>query len=484
MGRAHFVNTVANLIKIKVIALLLGPAGVGLIGLYTNLVETAATVAAFGIGNVGTRQIAVAEAEGGQVAVGRTRRALFWGALGLSLIGGAAFYLFSGWIAEVLLDDVSLANDLAWLSVAVTLTVLAGAQGALLMGLQRVGDIARINMGSGVLAAILGVCAVWQWGTHGLIAAILITPVTAFALGHIYVSRLGAPIGSAASLPELTVEWRGMARVGFAFMLSSLITLLGHLAARTLVHSELGTEALGHFQAAWTIGMTYLGFVLAAMATDYYPRLSAAINDPAKATRLVNEQTEVVLLLSTPAILALLGLAPWVIQLLYSAEFGPAVHILRWHLVGDMLRVMSWPLCYILIASGAGRSLVMNESLCIGIFVGTIFFGLPIFGVTATGIAFLAQYLAYLPIFWWLGHRLIGFRYKRIVANQAAAALVAVVAVDLTARWSEWAGAVVGLTLATLMGFWAVVRLSKKTGLEPRLAQIQDRLASLKEKRK
>jgi len=69
--------------------------------------------------------------------------------------------------------------------------------------------------------------------------------------------------------------------------------------------------------------MTYLGFVLGAMATDYYPRLTAAISDTATATRLVNEQTEVALLLCAPVLLAMLGLAPWVIHLLYSAEFAP-----------------------------------------------------------------------------------------------------------------------------------------------------------------
>ncbi len=82
--------------------------------------------------------------------------------------------------------------------------------------------------------------------------------------------------------------------------------------------------------------MTYIGFVLGAMGTDYYPRLTAVIHDHTSVNRIVNEQTEVALLLATPVLLAMLGLAPWVITLLYSDQFGEAVETLRWQVLGDL----------------------------------------------------------------------------------------------------------------------------------------------------
>jgi PST family polysaccharide transporter len=267
-------------------------------------------------------------------------------------------------------------------------------------------------------------------------------------------------------------EWQAMVTLGFAFMLSGLVTTLGHLAARTLVQHDLGPEALGQFQAAWTIGMTYLGFVLSAMATDYYPRLTAAINDTATVTRLVNEQTEVALLLCAPVLLAMLGLAPWVIHLLYSAEFAPAVEILRWQLLGDILKVMSWPLGFVLLAIGAGKTYIATESLGMGVFVLGVLIGLPLIGVTATGVAFLALYVAYLPLVWWLGGRRIGFRWTPAVKAQALAVMAAAVAVDITARWSEPLGAVLGVGMALVTGIWAMMRLSSMAGAGGRLGRI------------
>jgi len=472
IGGAQVINIVVSLVKMKVVAVLLGPAGVGLVGLYLNLVQTAATVAALGFGNVGTRQIATARAEGGEAAVGRTRRALFWGTMVLALIGAAVFWALSGWIARVILDDATRAHDVAWLSVAVALTVAAGSQGALLSGLRRVGDLARINVLSGVVGAALGVAALGLWGTDGLLALVLVAPIATFLLGHLYVARLGPPAGRPPQLRELAQEWSVMIRLGSAFMLSGLVTVLGFLLARTLVQRELGADALGQFQAAWAIGMTYLGFVLGAMGTDYYPRLTAAMGDRAAAARLVNEQTEVALLLCAPVLVAMLGCAPYVIRLLYSAEFGPAVEILRWQLLGDILKVMSWPLGFVILAAGAGKTYVLTESLGMGVFVLGIFVALPLIGVTATGVAFLALYVAYLPIVWWFGGRMIGFSWTRAVKTQALAVIGAAVAVNIAARWSDPLGAVLGLGLAAGLGLWALMRLSTMAGAGGRLGRI------------
>lgn len=218
--------------------------------------------------------------------------------------------------------------------------------------------------------------------------------------------------------------------------------------------------------------MTYLGFVLSAMGTDYYPRLTAAISDHTAATRLVNQQTEVALLLCAPVLLAMLGLAPWVIHLLYSAEFGPAVEILRWQLLGDILKVMSWPLGFVILASGAGKTFVLTESLGMGVFVVGVFGGVPLIGVKATGMAFLALYVAYLPLVWWLGGRMIGFRWTRAVKLQALVVMGLAIVVDIAARWSDLGGAVIGLWLAAATGLWALMRLSTVTEAGNRLGRI------------
>lgn len=469
---AQVINILSGLLKMKAAAMLLGPTGIGLIGLYMNLIQTAATVSALGLSNVGTRQIAAAHAEGGDVRVGRTRRSLFWMTIVLAICGAGLFWSISDWIAHVLLKDPPRASDLAWLSIGVALTVAAGSQSALLTGLRRVRDLAWVTIGSGASAALFGMVALWLWGTSGIVVMVIAAPAASFLLGHVFVARLGPPRGPQATMPEMAGEWHVMAKLGIAFMLSGLITLLGQLTVRALVQRELGTEALGQFQAAWTIGMTYLGFVLGAMGTDYYPRLSAAIGDPAAASRLVNEQTEVALLLCAPVLLAVLGLAPWVIGLLYSTEFGPAIQILRWQLLGDILKVMSWPLGFLLLARGAGKTFVLTEALGMGAFVLGVFFGLPIIGVVATGASFLILYVVYLPLVWWFGRRMIGFHWNKAIVHHGLALMFAATFVVALATYSDILSGLLGIGLAITFGLHSLVRISRQITLPGHLGRI------------
>jgi PST family polysaccharide transporter len=466
----------------KMVALLLGPAGVGLAGMYLNLIQTAAAIASLGISTVGVRQIARAQATGSDLEVGRTRQALFWGASALALVGGAVFWLASGLIAQVVFKDHSHAGDVAWLSIGVALTVAAGSQAALLTGLHKVGDLARINVGAGVIGASVGVLALWVWPENGLLVMILTAPAVTFVLGHIYVARLGRPLGPRATASVLAKEWSVMARLGFAFMASGVVTTLSTLVVRGMIQRELGTAALGQFQAAWAIGMTYLGFILSAMAIDYYPRLTAALHDRVSVVRLINEQTEVALLLCSPVLVAMIGFAPWVIPLLYSWDFGPAVAVLRWQLLGDILKVMTWPLGFLLLASGAGKWFFVTETLGMSVFVLGVWIGLPLIGVTAAGVAFFALYVAYLPLVWWLARCRVEFRWTPTVRREAAIVIVAASTVSVVSIWTDTLGAVVGGALAAILGLWALMRISsisRMGGSFSRISALGEKIVTL-----
>lgn len=460
MGVSSVINIVAGLAKMKAAAVLLGPAGVGLISLYQNLMQTSATVASLGFSSVGTRQIAEAQATGGEAEVASVRRALFWGTAGLAFLGALVFWLASDWMARDILGMPEKAHEISWLALGVLMSVAAGSQSALLIGLRRVGDVARIGVISGIAGTALGIAALAVWGAEGLLAMVLLGPLASFLAGYFYAARLGSPKCPPTHLPEIWSQWRRMAALGGAFMLSGLVASGGYLVARLMVQRDLGTEALGQFQAAWAIGITYLGFILGSMGTDFYPRLTAVIGDQKKAVQLVNEQTEVALLLIAPVLLTMIALAPLVVRLLYTAEFDSAVDVLRWQLLGDVFKVMSWPLGYVLLAQGAGRTFVLTEGMGIGVLLLGLAAMLSYVGVQAAGIAVLLMYMVYLPIVWMLAHRQIGFRWNSAVMRQAVGLALSAVVVAMMARRSETLATACGLALATAFSIHAFLRLS------------------------
>lgn len=472
IGGASVINIIFSLMRTKVAAVLLGPAGIGLIGLFQNLIATASSVAALGFGNVGTRQIAEASGRGDSDGVAAARRALFWGTLILAVLGIVFVWLLRETLAVRLLGDAHLARDVGWLALGVGLTVAAGSQGALLNGLRRIGDIARVSIWTSVATTVLGVGALLLWGSKALMVFVLLGPLVGFLVGHYYVAQLPKVQSPPTPVPQLMAQWRTLVQLGAAFMVSSVVVTAGQLAVRSMVQHQLGTDALGQFQAAWAISMTYIGFVLSAMGTDYYPRLAASINDHHAVNRMVNEQTEVALLLAGPVFLAMLALAPWVIELLYSTKFNEAAHILRWQILGDVLKVASWPMGYVIIAAGDGRTFMLTESLAISVFAGLVWLGLPIIGVQASGAAFLVMYLVYLPLMYWLAWRRTGFKWVRPVKRHISALVAAALLICLMGLESNILAAFLGVFAALACGLFSLNRLSRMSGLDGALAGV------------
>ena len=458
IGGASVINIAVGLLRIKVAAVLLGPGGVGLIGLLTNLAGTASAVAGLGVGNVGTRQIAEAVGRDDAAAIAAARRALFWGSLVLALLGTAVFWSLRGVLAVSVLGDALLAGEVGWLTLVVGLTVAAASQTALLNGMRQIGDLARVSVFSALLSTLLGIGALVLWGRSGLMAFLIAAPLASFVLGHVYVARLPKIQAPPTPLPVLVGQWRILARLGAAFMVAGLAVTLGQLLVRTLVQKRLGADALGYFQAAATISMTYIGFVLTAMGTDYYPRLTSAIHDHAAVNRMVNEQTEVALLLAGPVFLAMMGLAPWVIALLYSQNFHSAVEVLRWQVLGDTLKVVSWPLGFIILAAGNGRTFMLTEILAVSVFVILTWLGLPLMGVAASGIAFFGMYVVYLPMVYWLARRKTGFRWTSRVTWYIGSLFVTCVLVNVAAAWSEVLAASMSVLVACCWAVHAITR--------------------------
>ncbi len=480
IGGASVINVVVGLVRMKAAALLLGPTGVGLIGLMNNLLTTASGVAGLGVGTVGTRQIAEAAGHEDPARAWQVRRALFWLTLVLALAGGVAVWLSRELLARRILGGEVGADAVGLLAIGVAVSVAAPSQTALLNGLRRIGDLARVTVGSALLSTLGGLAALWLWGERGIVAFVLAGPIATFLLGHVYVRRLPRVEGSSASLGALAPEWSLMVRLGFAFMVASFAGTAGQLAVQTLVQERLGGEGLGLFQAAWMISMTYIGFVLGAMGTDYYPRLTAVIHDAEATNRLVNEQTEVALLLAAPALIAMMALAPWVLRVLYSDEFLGAAETLRWQVAGDVIKILSWPLGFILLAAGDGKSFMVSQWLAIVAFYGATWSLLPYLALGATGVAFLGMYVLLLVIVRAYATYRFGFEWTSHVAILAFALLASALAIHGVALVAEPLAAVVGLLLAVAFGLYALVRLASLGDLRGPMAKLSRIVPALK----
>jgi hypothetical protein len=89
MGGAQALNYLVGMVRVKIIAVLLGPAGVGLIGLYSSAVGLVGTVTSLGIASSGVREVALAHGQDDPQAVARTVKVLRRACWATGLLGWA-----------------------------------------------------------------------------------------------------------------------------------------------------------------------------------------------------------------------------------------------------------------------------------------------------------------------------------------------------------------------------------------------------------
>lgn len=455
IGASSVLSILFGLARVKLAALVLGATGVGLIGLLQNILSVASVIGGLSLNIVGARHIAAAAAKGA-AHLAHARLLLAIVVSTLALVTSVFFWLFRGSIASLVLGSASQGDLVGWLAVGVMFTIGLNYQTALLTGLRKMGDLARSAILSAALVTATAATAILTLGEGGIIVFILATPLCTFAVGHFFTRRhklMGARFdGGRRDVVHLL-------RLGGAMTVAGTFSIVGQLLVRVLIERQLDLSAVGYFQAAWFISMTYLGFVLQALGTDFFPRLAQVTNDKISAIRLINEQTEVTLLLAAPIIAVMLALTPIIIGLLYTSEFSPAVNILRWQIMADLLKIVSWPLGLVLVAFSDGRRYVLAEVSTVLVLVGTTSMLLPSLGLEASGIAVLIMSIWYLPVIFLLVQRHIAFRWSR--GNLRLFFLIALansVIFALTLRFPAAASAF-GVAIALAFTALALVRL-------------------------
>ena len=462
IGSAQVINIIISIVRMKVLAVLLGPGGVGLLSIYNSLLDMVQQTAGLGMGSSGVREIA--SSRGDEATLSRVRRVLFAAHLLQGTLAMLAVWLLRDGIAIWLFGDAVRATEVGLIGIAILLSLLACAQTALLQGLRKIDDLGRVTVIGAFVGTLAGLAAVWLQGESGLIWFILVQPLAAVLIALHYTRRLPKPTAARLTLVKTWEVWKPMAKLGAAFMLGGLATAATLLLVRGRISQELGLDAAGHFAAAWGITMTYVGFLLGAMGADYYPRLAEVIHDKVAAVRLMNDQAQLGLAIGGPVLLLLIGLAPWVIALFYSDEFGPAVTLLQWQTVGNVFKIASWALGFSIVASARSKTFLLVQVNFNILFLLMFWPTLASFGIIAAGPAFSIAYILHFALLYLIVHRIFQFRWQRLsLALLAIHASLAIALLGATQFSPEFA-AFASVCLALVTGVFGVRVVLSKIG--------------------
>jgi antigen flippase len=449
IGGSSAVTLVLGMVRAKAIALMLGPGGAGVWGMSWAISELARGVAGMGLNGSGVRQIAEAVGTGDNQRIARTVVTLRRVSLVLGLGGALLLCALSVPVGRLSFTDDQHTLAVALLSLTVLFSIVSQGQTALIQGMRRIADLARINIFGAIFSTLLCIPIVYWLGEQGIVPALVCVSLVVMIASWWYARQVKfEPV--TMTTREVCGEASALLKLGFVFMVSGLMMLGVNYLVNLILMRQLDKQAVGLYQAAWLIGGYFANFILQAMATDFFPRLAAVAHDNGKCNQLVNEQSEVSLLLAGPGLVATLTFAPLAIHVLQSSEFLPAVEVLRLISLGMLLRVLSWPMGFIMQAKNALRVFFFSELISNMVYIGMVWFAVGAWGVKGVGIAFIALYAFYTVAAYGIGRSLTGFRWSWETIRIAGTYTLLAVGVFAAFEFLSF-------TVATLIGLMVMV---------------------------
>ena len=192
-GGAQAINLALGMVRTKLMALLLGPTGVGLIGLYDTVVGFMGTLTGLGISASAVRQVAEAHGGGDAQSMGRTIRVLRRVCWCTGLFGVILTWSLAQPLSRWTFGNTERAIPITILGVTLLLTAISNGQSAVLRGVRRIGDLARMQVFSALAGLVISV-GLYAWlGERGIVPVFLVS--AAVNLGFSPPARKGSLLG-------------------------------------------------------------------------------------------------------------------------------------------------------------------------------------------------------------------------------------------------------------------------------------------------
>ncbi len=409
MGGAQVVTLATGFVRTKIVALLIGPSGVGLVGVLTAFNGNITALAGWGLGTSGVRTIAGSSNEEKAGKIAAVRR---FGAM-LSWLGLLAMVLLFWPIGWVTFKGSDYSAELFIAGMAIPLAIATSMWSALLQAHGQLKTLAKSQVISALLGLLVGLPLIYYFGSKGVAGSILLAAAVPSFITWRAARRQCPPTAMTASPQDI----KPLIQLGGALMIVGLSAQVSAYVIRLVIIRHEGLAAAGYYQAAFAIAGSLPGFVFMAMSADFFPRIAAA-KDEMEAQYLTEKQIQAGLLLALPFIVTLLTMGKLCIRLLYANTFDASIPLLSWMIWGVFLRLISWPIGYWMLARGSSSTVIVVEMVGNIILVLMPIVLMPIYGLTGAAIGYFLSYVCHVIFMMiisfrrsghWLGRQTLGW---------------------------------------------------------------------------
>ena len=391
-GGVQVFNILIGVVRVKFIAVLLGAAGVGIIGLFNTPLQMIITITGLGIAFGAIRDVSDANAKGDDIKISKIIRILKRCAWITGIFGTLVTLALAPMLSEWSFGNKDYTWAFVWLSITLLLNALSESHKAILQGSRMLKELAKAGFLGSALGLATSIPLYYFYGVEGIMPSIILAGATVFILNW-YFSRKIKVRKVELTNKEVWNKGFSMAKLGVSMTLAGFIGSVSIYVLNAFISNVGGLEHVGLYNAGWGVVGQYTGVVFTAMATDYFPRLSAIQDDNLKISKLVSQQAETALLIMSPLLALLIVTMPIVVRVLYTPEFLPIVMFANLTVLGMQFKAVSWAMGYVFLAKGDGKLFLILEIISGVIILSLNLIFYYLLGLNGLGISFIFSFL-------------------------------------------------------------------------------------------
>ena len=386
-GSVQGLNILMNLIRAKLAAMLLGPAGIGLNSIYNETREFIHSTTNLGMDQSGTREIA--KSTGAPDLADSVTLTRSWIIL-LAVFGMLATAVFAYPLSWMLFSDGDHTWQIVALSPAVAFSTLTCGELTVLRGLQQMKTIAGVSVLHVVLGVLTTIPLYYIWGMDGIIGALVLMTLSLAIVTMIYSYRIHPP--KFCFVKAFLAKGRQMLVLGMSFVIAGFIANLGKLAVKAYINVNGSLDDVGLYSAGLTLTLMISNVVFASLENEFYPRLSSIFTDKTQRYLAIVRQMKVGLAIIIPITIVAIVLMPWIVPILLSDEFSTIVPMAQIASLGLIFRALYLPAALVPMAAGESKIYLLLQAVSYVSFVPAVILGYHFGGITGTGIGLLVNH--------------------------------------------------------------------------------------------
>lgn len=357
-GIATVIRMLTGLVSVKVVASVIGPSGIALVGQLNNFSQILQSISNGGILTGMTKYVSEKRESAAEVRAYLSTG--LWITLFLTLASCVVILLFPGYFSHKILNSENYKIVIILFGVTLLFFSLNNYLIAIINGFQEYRNYILVNISGSIIGLLFSIVLALKFGVTGaLIAAATFQSLVFFCtLAIINKSHWFTRENFTSRFDQSLLK--NLGQYSLMAIISALTVPTAQLMVRSFILKMESNHDAGLWEGVNRITGMYLMVLTTSLSVYFLPKM-AQLTDPAEIRHIIRRIYTVMVPFLVLSSFLIYLMRYWIIELLFTPEFRNMQGLFGVQLAAESIKVCGWVLGYLLLARKMTRQYIFLE---------------------------------------------------------------------------------------------------------------------------